>query len=85
MVKVAVHVVPPLPAVQVAAAPSAALPFMNCTVPLGAATFIEAAVTVAVRVTLPPDAMDVALDETDVVVVTLLTTFTATAADVDEA
>lgn len=46
----------PVTAVHVAGAPRAAIPFMNCTVPVGLAP-VPDPVTVAVSVTLPPDAM----------------------------
>lgn len=58
VVKVAVHVGDAAPdtLVHVAAAPSAALPFMNCTVPVGLAPVPDPE-TVAVSVMLPPDAI----------------------------
>jgi hypothetical protein len=43
-------------AVQVAAAPSVVVPFLNCTVPVGLAP-VPVPVTVAVRVTVPPEAI----------------------------
>ena len=50
------------------AAPSAVLPFMNCTVPVGLAP-VPIPVTVAVNVTLPPDGILVGEPVTVVVVV----------------
>ena len=87
VINVAVQVVALAAAVHVAAAPRAVVPFMNCTAPPGAATFIAAAVTVAVSVTLPPEAIDAALDVTTVVVVCFAppVTVTVIAADVDAA
>src|SRR4029077_16821472 len=55
--------------VHVIALPSAVDPFINCTVPLGPALLLLLDVTVAVRVTLPPDATLVGLEVTAVVVV----------------
>jgi hypothetical protein len=88
VINVAVQVVALAAAVHVAAAPRAVVPFMNCTVPPGAATFIAAAVTVAVSVTLPPEAIDAALDVTTVVVVCFAPPVTVTiigGADVEAA
>ena len=90
VIKVAVHVpgVEAVPAVgmQVAGVPSAAVPFMNCTVPVGPAAALVVPVTTAVKVTLPPDAIEVALGVTTVVVTCVPpVTVTATAADVDVA
>ena len=55
--------------VHVTAPPSAADPFINCTVPLGPTLLLLLDDTVAVRVTLPPDATLVRLDVAAVVVV----------------
>lgn len=66
----------PAVGVQVAAAPSAAEPFMNCTVPVGPAV-ARLPVTIAVSVRLPPEAMDIALDVT-VVDVNCVPAFTVT-------
>jgi len=72
VVSVAVHVpgvvAVPGVGVQVAAVPSAVVPFMNCTVPVGPAALLVVPVTFAVKVTLPPDAIDVTLGVTTVVV-----------------
>jgi hypothetical protein len=72
VIRVAVHVpgVEAVPAVgvQVAAAPNAVVPFMNCTVPVGPAALLVVPVTFAVKVIVPPDAIDVALGVTTVVV-----------------
>lgn len=72
VISVAVHVpgVEAVPAVgmQVCAVPSAVVPFMNCTVPVGPAALLVVPVTFAVRVTLPPDATVVALGVTTVAV-----------------
>jgi hypothetical protein len=57
----------PAVGVQVAAVPRLLAPFLNCTVPVGPALFM-APVTVAVKVTLPPEAMDVTLAFTAIVV-----------------
>jgi hypothetical protein len=69
---VAVHVpgvvVVPAVGVQVAAVPSAAVPFMNCTFPVGPAAPLVVPVTFAVSVTLPPDATVATLEVTTVVV-----------------
>ena len=54
---------------HVTALPNVAVPFMNCTVPLGPALLLLLDDTVAVMVTLPPDARLVGLDTTAVVVV----------------
>ncbi len=58
VVRVALQVgeVAPDTAAQVAAAPSAVEPFMNCTVPVGLAP-VPIPVTVAVKVMLPPEAI----------------------------
>jgi hypothetical protein len=90
VIRVAVHVpgVEAVPAagMQVAAVPSAVVPFMNCTVPVGPATLLVVPVTFAVKVTLPPDAIDVALGVTTVVVACVPpVTVTVIAADVDVA
>jgi hypothetical protein len=58
----------PAVGVQVAAVPSAVVPFMNCTVPVGPARALVFPVTFAERVTLPPDATVVTLGVTTVVV-----------------
>jgi hypothetical protein len=61
--------------VHVNALPSAVVPFINCTVPLGPALLLLLDDTVAVRVTLPPDATLVGLDTTaDVVVAFVIVT-----------
>ena len=62
---------PPLAAagVQVAAAPRFALPFRNCTVPVGPFAELLLELTLAVSVTLPPEAILLKLDVTAVVVV----------------
>jgi hypothetical protein len=63
-------VVPTAPAdAHVMALPSAVVPFMNCTVPLGPTLLLLPDEIVAVRVTLAPDAMLAGLDVTAVVVV----------------
>jgi len=60
--------VAPETAEHVCAVPSAVLPFMNCTVPVGLAP-VPVPTTVAVSVTLPPEEMVVAeLVTVDVVV-----------------
>ena len=79
VIKVAVQEVVLVPAAHVTRAPRGAEPFMNCTVPPGGATFIAAATTVAVSVTLPPEAIDVGLAVTVVVVAAV--TVTVAAAD----
>jgi hypothetical protein len=58
----------PAVGVHVAAVPRAAVPFMNWMAPVGPAPLLVLPVTLAVRVTLPPDAMDVALEVNAVVV-----------------
>lgn len=72
VISVAVHVpgavLVPAVAVQVAGVPSAAVPFMNVTVPVGPAALLFVPVTFAVSVTLPPELMLVALEVTTVVV-----------------
>jgi hypothetical protein len=90
VIRVAVHVpgVEAVPAVgmQVAAVPNAVVPFMNCTVPVGPAPLLVVPVTFAVKVTVPPDAIDVALGVTTVVVACVpLVTVTVMAAEVDGA
>ena len=55
---------------QVAGEPSAVVPFINCTVPVGPGALLVP-VTLAVSVTLPPDMMEVELDEAVVVVACL--------------
>jgi hypothetical protein len=77
-----VGVAAPLTAVHVAGAPSAAVPFINCTVPVGLAP-VPVAETVAVNVTLPPDLMLVA--ELVTVVVVVWPTASETADDVEVA
>jgi hypothetical protein len=54
---------------HVTAPPNFAVPFINCTVPLGPALLLLLEETVAVKVTLPPDATLVGLDTTADVVV----------------
>src|SRR5713226_3886676 len=51
----------PAVGVQVVALPSAVDPFMNCTVPVTPAPLLVVPVTFAVSVTLPPEAIEVAL------------------------
>jgi hypothetical protein len=55
--------------VHVTALPSAVVPFINCTVPLGPTLLLLPDEIFAVRVTLPPDATLVRLDVTALVVV----------------
>ena len=69
-------------AIQVALAPSRAVPFMNCTVPIGLAP-VPAPVTVAVNVTLPPEA--ILVDELVTIVVVCSPTASGTPADVEVA
>ena len=60
---------------HVMALPTAVAPFINCTVPLGPTLLLLLDDTVAVRVTLPPDATLVGLDTTaDVVVAFVIVT-----------
>ena len=60
---------------HVIAPPNFAVPFMNCTVPLGPALLLLLEETVAVRATLPPDVTLVGLDTTaDVVVAFVIVT-----------
>ena len=54
--------------VQLTGEPSVAVPFINCTVPLGPALLLLLEETVAVSVTLPPDVMLVGLDVSAAVV-----------------
>lgn len=61
----------PAVGVHVAGVPSAAVPFMNCTVPVTPAPLFPVPVTVAVKVTLPPEAIVVTLGITVVVVATV--------------
>ena len=70
VISVAVHVgdVAPDTAVHACAVPSAVVPFMNCTVPVGLAP-VPVPTTVAVSVTLPPDGILVGEPVTVVVVV----------------
>lgn len=75
----------PAVGVQVAAVPSAVEPFMNCTVPVGPAPAWVVPATVAVKVTLPPEAMEVVLAVTVVVVTCVPFTVTVIASDVEEA
>ena len=77
-----VGVAAPLTAVHVAGVPSVALPFMNCTVPVGLAPVPDAE-TVAVSVTLLPDLMVVAELVTAVVVATPTVILTADVVDVE--
>jgi hypothetical protein len=63
--------------VQVAAAPRLLEPFLNCTVPVGPAPLLVV-FTVAVKVTMPPDAMLAGLGGASVVVVVACVTVTAT-------
>jgi hypothetical protein len=55
--------------VHVIAPPSAVVPFINCTVPLGPTLLLLLEETLAVSVTLPPDATVARLDVTALVVV----------------
>jgi len=57
---------------HVTAPPNVAVPFINCTVPLGPALLLLLDETVAVKVTLPPDATLAGLDTTADVVVALV-------------
>jgi len=68
VVNIAVQVgdVAPDTAVHVCAVPSAVVPFMNCTVPVGLAP-VPVPTTVAISVTLPPD--EILVDELVTVVV----------------
>jgi hypothetical protein len=60
---------------HVTALANVAVPFMNCTVPLGPALLLLLDETVAVKVTLPPDATLVGLATTaDVVVAFVIVT-----------
>jgi len=52
--------------------PKLVVPFINCTVPLGPALLLLLDETVAVKVTLPPDATLAGLDTTADVVVALV-------------
>lgn len=74
--------VAPETAEHVCAVPSAVLPFMNCTVPVGLAP-VPAPATVAVSVTLPPEEMVVA--ELRTMVVVLWPTARETAEEVEVA
>jgi hypothetical protein len=58
----------PAVGVHVAAVPSAVVPFMNWTVPVGPAALLLVPVTLAVSVTLPPELMLIALAVTTEVV-----------------
>ena len=86
VVSVAVQVAAVVLGMQVAGLPRAVVPFMNCTVPVGAVVAPALPVTVAVSVTLPPAAIDVALEVIVVVVFTgLLVTVTVVALESDPA
>jgi hypothetical protein len=91
VVRVAVHdpgvvLVPAVGVLHVAAVPWAAVPFMNCTVPVGPAPPLVLPATLAVSVTLPPEAIEVALAVTAVVVAwDPAVTVTVTAVDAGEA
>lgn len=74
----------PFVVVHVAAVPSAADPFMNCTVPVGPAPWLVVA-TVAVNIMLPPEAIEVALAVTVVVVAVRFPTVSETVLEVGEA
>ena len=69
VVIVAVQYAPAVPAeptgVQVAGAERLAVPFLNCTVPLGPALELLADATIAVSVTLPPALTVVRLEVTE--------------------
>ena len=54
--------------VQFTGLPRAAVPFLNCTVPLGPAALLLLDEMVAVKVTLPPEAMLAGLEVTAAVV-----------------
>ena len=84
VISVALHVgdVAPDTAVQVCAVPSAVVPFMNCTVPVGVAP-VPVPTTVAVRVTLPPD--EILMDELVTVVVVVCPTASDNGCDVEPA
>jgi hypothetical protein len=75
VINVVVHVpgvvLVPAVGVQLTAAPSGVVPFMNCTVPVTPGVLFPVPVTVAVKVTLPPEATLVALGITVVVVTTV--------------
>ena len=78
----------PATAVQVCGVPSAVLPFMNCTVPVGLAP-VPVPVTVAVKVVLPPEAILVgeavsAVEVATVPVVDVTVTVAFPAPDEDE-
>ena len=80
VVRVAAHCgVVPETAVHVCAAPSAVLPFINCTVPVGLAP-VPVPVTVAVSVTLPPPAGRVIVELVTTVVVAIPLPATVTVA-----
>jgi hypothetical protein len=87
VVSVALHnavvVLVPAVGVHITALPKLLDPFLNCTVPVGPAPLLVV-FTVAVSVTLPPDAMVVALEVTVVVVVSPVTV-TLIALDVEVA
>lgn len=76
VVRVAVHnavvVLVPAVGVHITALPKLLDPFLNCTVPVGPAPLLVV-FTFAVSVTLPPDAMVVALEVTVVVVASPVT------------
>ena len=68
--------------VHVCAVPSAVVPFMNCTVPVGLAP-AAVATTVAVSVTLPPD--EILVGEPVMVVMVVCPTDSDNADDVEAA
>jgi hypothetical protein len=75
VVNVALQEAPADDVAHVTAPPKLAVPFMNCTVPLGPTLLLLLDETVAVRVTLPPDATLVGLDTTaDVVAAFVIVT-----------
>ena len=82
-VAVQVGIAAPDTAVQVCLAPSAVLPFINCTVPVGLAP-APVPTTFAVKVTLPPPAGRVEVEGVTVVVVLMPLTVTVTPGDVVE-
>jgi hypothetical protein len=67
--------------VQVAAAPRLLEPFLNCTVPVGPAPLLVV-FTVAVSMTVPPDAMLAGLGGASVVVVVACIIVTFSVAEV---
>ncbi len=78
VISVALQEVVLVPAAHEIGAPSAADPFMNCTVPVGG---VVVPVTVAVSVTFPPEEIDVGLAVSAVVVDGLPVTVTTTGTD----